>query len=127
MIASRFRAAAEQISRSSGHPIIRSVLIAFLALAAAARLEAQVSQAEADEAADFAKRAARAVSNGSPRVFAEALDIDAILQRGVTPEAWAELTPRQRDQLRTAVRYHFLETLEGPRSSGGDIAWSWVE
>ncbi|HEX7251533.1 MAG TPA: hypothetical protein VF376_01545 [Thermoanaerobaculia bacterium] len=104
------------------------LIVAALAFLSIVRpVEGQLSQTEIDEAAEFAKRAARAVSNGSPRVFAEALDIDAILQRGVTPDAWAELTSRQRDQLRTAVRYHFLETLEGPRSSGGDIAWSWVE
>ena len=104
------------------------LLLALLALLSiVSPVEGQLSQAEIDEAADFARRAARAVSNGSPRVFAEALDIDSILQRGLLPEAWTGLTSRQRDQLRTAVRSHFLETLEGARSSGGDIAWSWVE
>jgi hypothetical protein len=107
---------------------IPRLLLALLALLSIGRrAEGQLSQAEIDEAADFAKRSARAVSNGSPRVFAEALDIDSILQRGLPGEAWTGLTSRQRDQLRTAVRYHFLETLEGSRSSGGDVAWSWVE
>jgi hypothetical protein len=106
---------------------LRLVLIGLWMLQSARLLQAQLSAAEAAEAVEFARRAAMAVSTGSPRVFAEALDIEGTLQRGLGAAAWSGLTPRQRDLLRTVVRDQFVDTLAGPRSSGSEIAWSWVE
>src|SRR4029077_14658990 len=63
----------------------------------------------------------------SPRVFAEALDIDGILQRGLGEAASTGLSSRQRELLRALVRDQYVDTLAGPRSSGSEIAWSWVE
>ena len=96
-------------------------------LQSARPLEAQLSAAETAEAVEFAKHAAMVISTGSPRVFAEALDIEGILKRGLGEAAWTGLSSRQRDLLRALVRDQFVDTLAGPRSSGSEIAWSWVE
>ncbi len=101
----------------------RFALPAFLFLAALP-LCGQIGPPEIEEAAEVARRAATAAIRGPQRVFAEALDVDALLVRRVGVDAWQGLTERQREQLRSAVRERFLQTLAPPRSAAGEIAWA---
>jgi tetratricopeptide (TPR) repeat protein/ABC-type transporter MlaC component len=109
------------VTRSPG--LFKAVLL-FLATVAA--MQAQVTPVDLGDAAEFAKRAAKAALAGSPRIFAEALDIDGMLEKGLGAEAWKSLTARQQDQLRAIVREQLLYML-GSRSPGSEISWSWHE
>jgi len=80
----------------------------------------------AEEAADFARRAALAALHGPPKVFLESIDADGILQRLVGAGVWAGLTGRQQDLLRAAARDHFAQALAPPAGSTGDVAWASV-
>jgi Flp pilus assembly protein TadD len=82
---------------------------------------------EIEEAAEFARRAAKAALAGSPRVFAEALDVDGVLLPKLGLATWNDLRPRQRDQLRQAVREQFFFMLATTRAAGSEIAWSWAQ
>jgi hypothetical protein len=105
--------------------VSRTLLAATLILAAATSLDAQQpSPPDLEEAAEFARHAAAAAVGRSPRVFSEALDVDAILARHIGAAAWNGLTERQRDRLRAFVRERFLGALAAPRGEQGEIAWS---
>src|SRR5262249_58377514 len=90
----------------------------------AADVEHQVRPRQLEEATQFAGRAAKAALVGPSRMFAETLDIDAILVRRLGATTWRGLSERQRGELRVTVRDHFLQTLAAPRGDPGDIAWS---
>ena len=81
---------------------------------------------EIEDAAEFARRAAAAALHGPQRVFAEALDVDAILARRVGPDVWERLTTRQRDSLRAAVRERFSQVLSAPKGTMAQVAWAWT-
>lgn len=96
-----------------------------LAMGAAVCLEAQQSSPpELEEAAEFARRSARAAVAGSSRVFSETLDVDGILARYVGEGVWKGLAERQRDRLREFVRERFLAALAAPKGEEGEIPWS---
>jgi tetratricopeptide (TPR) repeat protein len=104
---------------------LRQVLAAAGALLLAAGLAAQAPAAgpQAEEAADFARRAALAALHGPAKVFLDSLDSDGILQRLLGPRVWAGLTARQQDLLRTVVSDHFVQALAPPQGSTAEIAW----
>lgn len=104
-----------------------ALLVAVWALAAARPLRAQLSNAETEEAAEFARHAAKAALSGSPRVFTEALDIDGGLEKALGTDAWNGLAAYQRNFLRAVIRDRFLHSLASPRSAGNDVAWSSAE
>jgi tetratricopeptide (TPR) repeat protein len=87
----------------------------------AARAPAAAPQAE--EAADFARRAALAALHGPAKVFLDSLDTDGILQRILGPRVWAGLTTRQQNLLRSVVSDHFAQALAPPAGSTAEIAW----
>lgn len=99
-------------------------LAAALAAAAAGRAAEPVSAPNAEEAADFARRAALAALHGPPKIFIESLDADGILQRLLGADVLAGLSERQQELLRTAVRDHFLQALAAPPGDNGEIAWA---
>ena len=78
---------------------------------------------QAEEAADFARRAALAALHGPAKVFLDSLDTDGILQRLLGPRVWAGLTARQQDLLRVFVSEHFTQALAPPAGSTAEIAW----
>jgi len=82
--------------------------------------------AGAEEAADFARRAALAALHGPPKIFLESLDADGILQRVVGSGVWAGLTERQQEVLRAALRDHFVQALAPPQGTAGEVAWASV-
>jgi tetratricopeptide (TPR) repeat protein len=105
----------------------RLFLAALLWLAAATRLQAQLSLPELEDASDFARRVAKAAIAGPQRVFVEILDVDRILERRLEAANWSGLTERQRDQLRAVIREHFLQSLSPTRAAApGEIVWSWA-
>ncbi len=79
---------------------------------------------DAEEAADFARRAALAALHGPPKIFLESIDADGILQRIVGPEVWAGLTERQQEMLRAAARDHFVQALAPPPGTSGEVVWA---
>lgn len=119
------------IARAAAGARSRILLAAFLSLAAIlgsvrARADEPAPGPGAEEAADFARRAALAALHGPPKIFLESLDADGILQRLVGAGVWAGLTARQQDQLRTVLREHFAQTLAAPAASAADVAWASV-
>lgn len=105
----------------------RCLLAAALAVAASgglARAAEPASPPDAEEAADFARRAALAALHGPPKIFLESLDADGIMQRLIGAEVFAGLSERQQELLRTAVREHFLQALAAPQGETGEIAWA---
>jgi tetratricopeptide (TPR) repeat protein len=110
--------------RARSADLSRVLFVCSLLLAAAPRLEAQLSSADLEEASEVARRAAGAALRGQIRVLSEALDLDGILERHIGGQAWAQLTPRQRQQLRSVVLQTFAAPLSPPRPAGGEIAWS---
>ena len=80
----------------------------------------------AEEAADFARRAAFAALHGPPKIFAETIDADAILRRLLGNSVWSALTGRQQGLLRAAVREHFAQALAPAPGSSGEVAWASV-
>ena len=90
-------------------------------------VHAELGPPDIEEAAEFARRAAKAALGGSPRIFAEALDVDAILISRLGQATWGDLRPRQRDQLRLGVREQFFYSLTGARTPGSEISWSWAQ
>jgi tetratricopeptide (TPR) repeat protein len=109
----------------------RLLLAAALALAAlagiaTARADEPAAGPGAEEAADFARRAAYADLHGPPKIFLESIDADGVLQRLVGPGVWAGLTERQQNLLRAAVRDHFVQALAPPSGTTADVAWASV-
>ena len=80
----------------------------------------------AEEAADFARRAAFAALHGPPKIFLETIDADASLRRLLGDSVWDALTPRQQVLLRTALRDHFGQALAPAPGSSGEVAWASV-
>ena len=95
----------------------------FLVLAAGLAAQTPGASPQAEEAADFARRAALAALHGPSKVFLDSLDSDGILQRLLGPRGWTGLTARQQDLLRTVVSDHFAQALAPPQGSTADIAW----
>src|SRR5215472_11203427 len=91
----------------------RFLLTALVFLGGTMPLGAQLDPAELEEASEVARRAAKAAVAGPQRIFVEALDADQILDRRMGLPTWTGLSERQRDQLRSVVREHFLQAL-GP-------------
>lgn len=104
----------------------RPILIALLLLFTAFRLEAEFSPLEIEDAAEFARRVAVAAIHGPQRVFTEALDVDSTLARRVGPDVWEQLTCRQKEKLRAAVRERFSLVLGTPKGTPAEIAWAWT-
>lgn len=114
-------------SRAPCRPVAlspRLLLTALLVLSSAPSLEAQIGPPELEEASEVAQRAALAAIRGPQRIFSEALDADGLLVRRIGADTWQGLQERQREQLRSAVKNRFLQTLAPPRSMPGEIAWS---
>ncbi len=109
---------------ASSAGLSRFLLISSLLLAAGPRLEAQLSSADLEEASEVARRAAGAALRGQIRVLSEALDLDDILKGRIGGGAWAQLTPRQRQQLRQVILHTFAAPLLPVRPTTGEIAWS---
>ena len=81
---------------------------------------------QAEEAADFARRAALAALHGPPKVFLESLDADGILRRLLGSPVWSGLTERQRALLRTVAREHFAQALAPVADASAEVAWASV-
>jgi tetratricopeptide (TPR) repeat protein len=73
---------------------------------------------------EAARRLAIAAVAGPKSLFLEALDVDGLLEKQVGPEAWHDLTGRQRDLLRSAARERFLAALAPPSPAASGVAWS---
>jgi hypothetical protein len=69
------------------------------------------SLASAEEAADFARRAALAALHGPQKIFRESIDADGVLRRLLGGAIWGGLTRRQQEILRSTVRDHFAQAL----------------
>src|SRR6266478_2592397 len=93
-------------------------LIVLMVLCATPSLEAQEGPVEA------ARRLAVAAVAGPKSSFLEALDVDGLLEKQVGPEAWQDLTGRQRDLLRSAARGRFLAALAPASPAASGVAWS---
>jgi tetratricopeptide (TPR) repeat protein len=106
---------------------LRLFAVAFAAALTAASSSPAAEPAsppDAEEAADFARRAALAALHGPPKIFLESLDADGIMQRLIGAEVVAGLSERQQELLRSAVREHFLQALAAPPGETGEIAWA---
>lgn len=99
---------------------------ASLLLFAAALAAQETTSPEAEEAADFARRAAFAALHGPPKIFLETIDADAILRRLLGSSVWSALTGRQQALLRTAVRERFAQALAPASAGSGEVAWASV-
>ena len=103
---------------------LAAALLALAAVRGLAGAAETSSPPDAEEAADFARRAALAALHGPPKIFLESLDADGIMQRLIGAEVVAGLSERQQELLRTAVREHFLQALAAPQGETGEIAWA---
>ena len=99
---------------------------AALGLAAALVAQEPVVGIQAEEAADFARRAALAALHGPPKVFLESIDADGILRRLLGSPVWSGLTERQRALLRTVVREHFAQSLAPMADASAEVAFASV-
>lgn len=99
--------------------------VGFLAvLAVSVPLRAQSpSLPDAEETAEFGRRAALSALHGPPKIFLDALDADGILRRALGSAEWGALATRQRDSLREFLRGRFLDALAGPSGTAGDVSW----
>jgi len=104
--------------------LLATALLAAALPAASARAQEPAAGPALEEAADFGRRAALAALHGPPKIFFESVDADGILQRLVGAEAFAGLSERQQEILRTAVRDHFAQALAPPAGTTGEIAWA---
>ncbi|HEV8611701.1 MAG TPA: hypothetical protein VGS98_16725 [Thermoanaerobaculia bacterium] len=85
---------------------------------------AEVSAAEVEEASEIGRRAATALLRGERRVFEEALAADSIATRLAGESTWRELSDRQRERIRRAIRDRFVDSLSPPPGTTGEVAWS---
>ncbi|MGH9400148.1 MAG: hypothetical protein ACRD00_07250 [Thermoanaerobaculia bacterium] len=67
-----------------------------------------------------------AAVRGPQNVFNEALDADSSLVKRIGADVWEQLTARQKERLRAAVRGHFALSLAAPRGASADVAWAWT-
>jgi hypothetical protein len=79
---------------------------------------------DAEEAADFARRAAFAALHGPPTIFYESIDADSILRRILSTPIWGALTGRQKTLLAATVREHFARALAPPAGTAAEVAWA---
>ncbi len=79
---------------------------------------------DAEEAAEFARRAASAALHGPQKIFSESIDAHSILRRLLSAPVWGELTERQKALLAATVRDHFARTLAPPRGTPAEVAWA---
>jgi hypothetical protein len=99
---------------------------ALLLLAVPALAQEPASTVSAEEAADFARRAAAAALHGQRKIFLESIDADGILRRRLGGGVWGGLTRRQQDILRTTVRDHFFDALRPAAGVAAEVRWAWV-
>ena len=103
---------------------MRADLLA-LGLAFAFGVPAQeLTAPDAEEAAEFARRAAFASLHGPPQIFSEAIDADGILRRILSTPVWGSLTERQKLLLAATVREHFARALAPPPGATSEVAWA---
>ena len=107
----------------SGRPG-RLFAVAFLCVASAAGAQEAASTVSAEEAADFARRAALSALHGPQKIFLESIDADGILRRILSPEVWGGLTGRQQDILRATVRDHFADAFSSDAAGRGSSCGS---
>jgi len=105
----------------------RLLLSALLVLTGAANLQAQLNPAELEEAAEFARRVGKSAVAGPQRNFAEALEVDSILERSLGASTWRGLAERQREQVSLSRRAQWghaidLSSSSGPRPSSLIVA-----
>ena len=93
-------------------------------LAAPVVLSAQLSAPAVEEAAESGRRAAEALLRGQRGPFEAVLATDAIAAGFLGDPVWSGLSQRQRERIATVIRDHFVETLEPPRGTSGEVAWS---
>ena len=98
--------------------------LAVAILAAPVVLSAQLSAPAVEEAAERGRRAAEALLRGQRGPFEAALATDSIAAGFLGDPVWSGLSQRQRERLRRVIREHFVETLEPPRGTSGEVAWS---
>jgi len=113
------------MASSPSHPVPPSpslLLAVLLVLCAEPCVEAQTGPGETT--VEAARRLAVAAVAGPKSQFLEALDVDGLLEKRVGPEAWHDLTGRQRDLLRSAARERFLAALAPPSPAASGVAWS---
>ena len=79
---------------------------------------------EAEEAADFARRAAFAALHGPQKIFFESIDADGVLRRILSTPVWGALTSRQKTLLAATVREHFARALAPPDGTAAEVAWA---
>jgi tetratricopeptide (TPR) repeat protein len=79
---------------------------------------------EAEEAADFARRAAFAALHGPPKIFFASIDADAVLRHILSTPVWGALTERQKSLLAATVREHFARALAPPPGTTAEVAWA---
>lgn len=80
----------------------------------------------AEEAADFARRAAVAALHGPQKIFQDSIDADGILRHLLGNPVWLGLTHRQQEQLRTAVREYVVQALAPASGAASEVGWAWV-
>ena len=113
-------------ARAGARARVLLVVAAALGLAGGLAAQEPASGSQAEEAADFARRAALAALHGPPKVFLESIDADGILRRLVGSPVWSGLTERQRALLRTVVREHFALALAPVAGASAEVAWASV-
>ena len=79
---------------------------------------------DAEEAADFARRAAFAALHGPQKIFSASIDADAVLRHILSTPVWGALTERQKNLLAATVREHFARALAPPPGTAADVAWA---
>jgi hypothetical protein len=95
-------------------------------LAVPALAQESPATVSAEDAADFARRAAAAALHGPRKIFVESIDADGILRRLLGAPVWAGLTRRQQDLFRSTVRDHFAEALAPAAGAASEVRWAWV-
>jgi tetratricopeptide (TPR) repeat protein len=89
-------------------------------------LAQEVSAGTAEEAADFARRAALAALHGPQKIFQDSVDADGVLRHLLGNPVWLGLTNRQQEMLRTAVREYVVQALAPASGAASEVAWAWV-
>ena len=108
---------------------VRAGILAFgiaagLAFATHGARAQDLTAPDAEEAAEFARRAAFASLHGPPKIFYESIDADGILRRILSTPVWGSLTERQKLLLAATVREHFARALAPPPGATSEVAWA---
>ncbi len=104
--------------------LLAGVVLALFGLAGEAAGQEPAAGPDAEEGAEFARRAALSALHGPPRLFLDSIDADGILRRLLGDPVWLGLTARQRGMLRTAVREQFGQALSPGSGASAEIVWS---